>query len=176
MITAVISTHNSAVLLSRTLVSLFEAALDGLVGQVIVSDGGSTDGTPVVAEEAGATVMESAGGRWENLCAGAEAARKPWLLFLEAGVTLRSGWEREARSFISRKPSDASNAAWLTEFPDSAFRRMLLAALRFSRSGSRQRRGLLISRSLFQELAQAPVSEAAFLGKLRRPKSLPLLG
>jgi glycosyltransferase involved in cell wall biosynthesis len=54
MISAVISTLNSARDLHGLLSALVPAAADGLVRQVLVVDGGSTDGTLDICEDAGA--------------------------------------------------------------------------------------------------------------------------
>jgi len=51
---------------------------------VIVSDGGSTDETVGRAAAAGATVIGEARGRGAQLAAGAQAARRDWLLFVHA--------------------------------------------------------------------------------------------
>ena len=52
--------------------------------QVIVVDGGSTDGTPELAQEWGATVITSAPGRARQMNAGAAIATGSWLFFLHA--------------------------------------------------------------------------------------------
>lgn len=56
--------------------------------EVVVADGGSTDGTTCLAREMGATVVSSRRGRGCQLSAGAEAARAPLLCFLHADVRL----------------------------------------------------------------------------------------
>ncbi|MDQ3365290.1 MAG: TIGR04283 family arsenosugar biosynthesis glycosyltransferase, partial [Myxococcota bacterium] len=68
-------------------------ALDGLarfpgVRDVIVVDGGSTDGTRAIACERGATVIAARAGRARQLNAGADVARADVLLFLHADTTL----------------------------------------------------------------------------------------
>jgi rSAM/selenodomain-associated transferase 2 len=60
--------------------------------EVIVVDGGSTDGTRAAAAAAGATVIVSARGRGLQLDAGARAARGDWLVFLHADTRLEPGW------------------------------------------------------------------------------------
>ena len=52
--------------------------------QVIVVDGGSTDGTPELARKWGATVITSAPGRARQMNAGAAIATGSWLFFLHA--------------------------------------------------------------------------------------------
>src|SRR5207245_8852713 len=55
---------------------------------IVVADGGSSDGTPAVAQAAGARAIAAPRGRARQLNAGAEAARGQWLLFLHADCRL----------------------------------------------------------------------------------------
>jgi rSAM/selenodomain-associated transferase 2 len=57
----------------------------------IVADGGSTDGTPELAERLGARVLRGARGRGAQLAGGARAARGELLLFLHADARLAPG-------------------------------------------------------------------------------------
>jgi rSAM/selenodomain-associated transferase 2 len=102
MISVVVPTRNSEASLPTTLASLVTAAVDGLVREVIIVDGGSSDGTAGIADQTGARLIVSARGRGSQLAAGARAARFPWLLFLHADTALEDGWEREAMTFVSR--------------------------------------------------------------------------
>ncbi len=106
MISVVIPTHNAAQTLPAALRSLLDAAIDGLVSEVIVSDCGSTDATLEIADAAGATVIEAGCG--QQLLAGAQAARKPWLLFLKPCAAMEQGWEEEARAFIAKGEKGAA--------------------------------------------------------------------
>lgn len=85
-LSVVIPTLNAA----RTL----PACLERLNGaeDVIVVDGGSTDHTVFIAEQAGARVVTAPQGRGVQLRAGREAARGEWLLFLHADTLLERGW------------------------------------------------------------------------------------
>lgn len=102
MISVIIPARNAERTLAPTLSALVPAAVDGIVRQVIVVDGGSTDATVKVADLAGADVVESAPGRGGQLAQGAAMARFPWLLFLNADTVLEEGWERSATSFMRR--------------------------------------------------------------------------
>lgn len=101
MISVVIPALNAAERLPRALEALIPAAIRGLVREVIVVDGGSTDATRTIADAAGARIIEAPRGRGVQLVAGAEAARCRWLLFLHADTVLAPGWEDEAQQFMS---------------------------------------------------------------------------
>lgn len=102
MISVVIPTLNAQVSLAATLTSLVPGAVEGVVRQVIVVDGGSSDRTLKIAEDSGADVVTAPRGRGGQLQAGAREARFPWLLFLHADTVLDPGWEREAAAFAER--------------------------------------------------------------------------
>ena len=102
MITVVIPTLNAESGLAAALTALVPATVDGLIREVIVVDGGSTDRTLEIVDMAGASLLRSAPGRGAQLAAGAAAARMPWLMFLHADTVLETGWEREAAAFIER--------------------------------------------------------------------------
>lgn len=102
MISVVIPTLDAAGNLAETLSSLVPAAADGLVREVIVSDGGSRDETLAIADAMGCQILVGEAGRGGQLAAGAGRARGPWLLFLHADTVLLEGWEREVSAFIER--------------------------------------------------------------------------
>jgi len=151
MISVIIPTLNAAGRLPPTFLSIFDAAMDGFVSEVIVSDGGSEDATLKIARDAGATVIVGERGRGQQLRAGAGAARKPWLLFLHADTALERGWAEEAEAFM--KGGGGSAAAFRFRLADSGFQPRLLesaVALRcrfFALPYGDQ--GLLISRKLY---------------------------
>ena len=96
MISVVVPTLNAEADLPRTLTALVPAAIEGIVREVIIVDGGSTDATARIAEATGANFIVAEQGRGHQLDTGAKAAKGPWLLFLHADTTLEEGWEREA--------------------------------------------------------------------------------
>src|SRR5206468_10805520 len=111
MISVVIPTLNAAATLASCLDSLIPAVLHGLVREVIVVDGGSSDDTRAIADATGARFLESERGRGQQLGAGAQAARGEWLLFLHADTVLESGWEAEVRSLLARQTLENPKAA-----------------------------------------------------------------
>ena len=159
MITVVIPTLNEQSTLGSTLASLVPAAVEGLVRQVVVVDGGSSDRTLDIAEGSGADVMRTSCGRGSQLKAGAAAARFPWLLFLHADTMLEQGWEREAGAFMERvddgkRPPSA--AAFRFALDDLGFKPRLLETIVATRCALLRLpygdQGLLIPRALYQEI------------------------
>jgi rSAM/selenodomain-associated transferase 2 len=130
MISVVVPTLNAEARLAATLSALVPAAVDGLVRQVIVVDGGSTDRTLTIAEAAGAEILQTQRGRGWQLMAGADRARFPWLLFLHSDTVLEPGWEREAAAFV--EPADVGHrplaAAFRFVLDDGGFRPRLVEA------------------------------------------------
>jgi rSAM/selenodomain-associated transferase 2 len=159
MISVIIPTLNAGEHLARTLSALVPAAVDGLVGEVIVVDGGSSDATAAIADEAGATFVVRSGGRGYQLMAGARRARFPWLLFLHADTALEPGWEREASAFmaaidIGKRPVAA--AAFRFALDDGGLRPRLVERLVALRCALLRLpygdQGLLIPRALYGEI------------------------
>ena len=102
MLSIVIPTLNAETTLTRTLAALIPATVRGLVKEVIIVDGGSTDLTAEIADAAGATWISAPRGRGSQLKAGADAARSDWLLFLHADTVLERGWEDEVEKLFER--------------------------------------------------------------------------
>lgn len=102
MISVVVPTLDAEAGLAATLTALVPAAVEGVVREVIVVDGGSRDSSLRIADQAGARIVRSQPGRGVQLATGAAAARFPWLLFLHADTVLDAGWEREATAFMER--------------------------------------------------------------------------
>jgi rSAM/selenodomain-associated transferase 2 len=155
MISVVIPTLNAAAGLPRCFESLIPAVLRGLIREVIVADGGSTDDTRAIADAAGARVVEAERGRGPQLAAGAEAARSDWLLFLHADTVLAPGWEGEVASFLEQSTLEQPcAAAFRFALDDRRWRARILEALVWLRCrlfalpyGDQ---GLLIPRRLYQ--------------------------
>lgn len=102
---AVIPTLNAASGLGRTL-----DALRGLVAEIIVADGGSSDATPAIAAAAGARLLAAPRGRGSQIAAGAAATTAPWLLVIHADTIPGPGWAEAAARFIA-EPANAGRAA-----------------------------------------------------------------
>lgn len=100
-ISVIIPALNEAALIKRAVSQAAGRA------EVIVVDGGSTDGTPLLASFAGAKVISSAPGRGAQMDAGAEAAKGGALLFLHADTILPENWPDAIRSALSDKKNVA---------------------------------------------------------------------
>lgn len=112
MLTIVIPTLNAERHLPRTLSALVNGAVRGLVREVVVSDGGSTDMTEAIADAAGAEFIRAPRGRGQQLAAGARHAKGPWLLFLHADTVLEGAWEDEVERFIEHAGQGDAAAAF----------------------------------------------------------------
>lgn len=108
MISVVIPTLDAESSLPATLECLVPAALDGLVGEVIVADGGSTDKTLKIADQAGCVIVKSQPGRGRQMAAGARAARKNWLMFLHADTIFEDGWMEEVGTHLENDGGQAA--------------------------------------------------------------------
>lgn len=94
--------------LRRLLPSLLEEA-----DEVVVSDGGSRDGTPEVARRAGAVLVDGPPGRGGQLNRGAAACDADVLLFLHADTRLPAGAGEAVRTAIA---AGAAGGAFFVRF------------------------------------------------------------
>jgi hypothetical protein len=101
MITALIETRNDEVALAHALAALVPAATEGVLREVIVIDHGSTDGTLVVADAAGCTIV-AAGAAGDPRRTAIERARGTWVLLLPPTAVLKPDWQGEAMAFVDR--------------------------------------------------------------------------
>jgi rSAM/selenodomain-associated transferase 2 len=101
VLSIVIPTLNAAAVLPDTLAALAEASVKGLRHEIIVSDGGSQDGTAQLAQQRGARVVIGPRGRGVQLARGAEATAGDWLLFLHADTRLEAGWVARVVAFTA---------------------------------------------------------------------------
>jgi rSAM/selenodomain-associated transferase 2 len=117
LLSIVIPTLNAAAVLPGTLAALAEAR-SGLRHEIVVSDGGSADGTTQLAQRAGVRVVIGSRGRGAQLARGAEAAAGDWLLFLHADTRLAAGWAARVREFTDDE--DGERAAYFRFALDDA--------------------------------------------------------
>jgi rSAM/selenodomain-associated transferase 2 len=96
-IAVIIPTLNEEEALGRHLPRVIEAA-----DEVVISDGGSSDGTVVLAREAGARVVAGSRGRGPQLNAGAAATAAAGLVFLHADTLLPANGIESVRDALRR--------------------------------------------------------------------------
>ncbi|NVO55760.1 TIGR04283 family arsenosugar biosynthesis glycosyltransferase [Rhodobacteraceae bacterium B1Z28] len=105
-ISIVIPTLNAAESLPACLQALMEGVHAGLIRELVISDGGSTDKTLEIAEEAGAEVVQGIPSRGGQLRRGCAQANGDWLLVLHADTVLDPGWsETVADHLRTGKPA-----------------------------------------------------------------------
>ncbi|MDA0703215.1 MAG: TIGR04283 family arsenosugar biosynthesis glycosyltransferase [Proteobacteria bacterium] len=147
----VIPTLNAGESLARLL-----PCLAGHAGEIIVSDGGSTDDTCAIALSHGAVLVEGSAGRGPQLARGAAAAGGGWLLFLHADLVPGEGWDDAMRAHIAEPGGPDRAAAFRFALDDPAPQARRVERL----ANWRARRlalpygdqGLLISRILYDRI------------------------
>ncbi|MDJ0820760.1 MAG: TIGR04283 family arsenosugar biosynthesis glycosyltransferase [Paracoccaceae bacterium] len=102
-ISVVIPTLNAEAALGPCLAALGEGLHEGLIRELIVSDGGSTDATLRLAEAAGAVIVTGPASRGGQLRRGVAAAQGEWLLVIHADSVLLEGWGEVVLSALTTK-------------------------------------------------------------------------
>jgi glycosyltransferase involved in cell wall biosynthesis len=185
MLSVIIPTLNSERVLVPTLAMLVSGAMSGIVREVTIVDGGSTDATLEVADAAGCTVLVSSAPLGLRFSAAAKAARAPWLMFLRAGTVLDATWLEEATRFIDEtelsSPHQMAAVFRKSISPRSAYPVIFeaLTLLKFALFGRpHPDQGLLISAKFYNEIgghrATAADPEADLLARLGRRRILML--
>ncbi|MEM1390853.1 MAG: TIGR04283 family arsenosugar biosynthesis glycosyltransferase [Pseudomonadota bacterium] len=155
----IIPAFNSAGDIQLCLASLMPGLEAGLIREVLVIDGDSTDDTSRIAESTGATVLASPQrGRAAQVRHGAQQARGDWLLFLHADTALSRDWPERVRDHIQSNPNKAATftLAYRSDQP--------IAKTVAARANWRTRtlglpygdQGLLISKDLYTEVGGYP--------------------
>lgn len=172
-LSVLIPTLNAAAELPRTADALLPGLTAGLIGELVVSDGGSTDETPAVAEALGAVWVTGARGRGGQLARAAAAAKGPWLLLLHADSHLSPHWVETVERLIAAGPGTAGYF-WLSFRADGAAPRLVAgwANLRSRWFGLPYGdQGLVIHRDLLAEVGGIPeiplMEDVALVRRLR---------
>jgi rSAM/selenodomain-associated transferase 2 len=179
-LSVVIPTLDAAACLPAAFVALETGR--GIVREVIVADGGSTDDTLAVAREWSARVVTASRGRGQQLAQGAEAAVGKWLLFLHADTRLERGWAEAVRRFIA-DPTSRERAGYFAFRLDDD----VPAARRLERMVEWRSRalglpygdqGLVIARGFYQRLGGFPplalMEDVALARRIGRRRLVPL--
>ena len=145
----VIPVLNAAGFLPATL----RALRGGPVAEIIVADGGSTDGSVDRAMQEGARVVVAPRGRGRQLAAGLDAARTDWLLLLHADTQLGHGWQQAVARHIGSNGHHAAYFRFALASDDPRARRLeRLVAWRCRRLALPYGdQGLLIHRRLLEQ-------------------------
>jgi hypothetical protein len=104
--------------LADTLSVLVSGVAGGLIGDAVIVSGSESEAVAAVAEATGASLVLHRGGN--PYAAGAAAARRDWILCLEAGDVPAEGWIRTLDRFVgTARPETAlgrlhrTAAGWL---------------------------------------------------------------
>jgi glycosyltransferase involved in cell wall biosynthesis len=156
-----------------TLAALVSGATEGLIRDVLLADGGSRDGTAVVADVAGCKFLELDRPLGARLRAAAKAARGPWLLFLRPGILLDTPWIGETRRFIELTREGERAAVFRRgAAAPSPLRQALAQALAALGAPPHPEQGLVISQRFYDGLgghrADAGDPEADLIRRIGR--------
>ena len=173
MISVIVPTWNAAHVLPRCFESLISGVVSGLVRDVIVADGGSSDETLAIADAAGARVVSAECSLGSRMTAGVAAARGEWLLFLSPETALESGWDSEAEAFLDREMLERPRAATfrfaLDDYGARARRIEFIAKARTNVFGLPYGdQGLLLSKRFYTRLGGHRLTDMADLDLVRR--------
>lgn len=101
-ISIVIPTLNAQTHLPACLAALTEGLPEGLIRELIVTDGGSTDETVEIADAVGAEIVQGDASRGGQLRHGVAAARAKWVMVLHADTILEAGWSHAVADHVLR--------------------------------------------------------------------------
>ncbi len=168
-ISVVIPTLNSAGELVDCLATLAEGLDAGLIRELIVTDGGSTDATVEIASQAGAEIVSGPQSRGGQLGRGCAAAQGDWLLLLHADTQLSAGWSVEVLAHLN---ASSSAAYFGLQYRAAGFFPRMVASWAMFRSRAfglpYGDQGLLISRTVYDQVggyADIPLMEDVALAR-----------
>jgi len=173
MLSVIIATRESERTLVPTLAALVPGAAAGLLGEVVIADGGSGDATAEVADLAGCRFMSSTQPIGARLKAAAATTRSPWLMFLRAGAVPQPGWIDVVDRFMTASDPSATRAAVFRPAGIDDLTRPglseIVALFRASLGGRpRPEQGLLIARRFYDAVGGHPNGDEAEAALLRR--------
>ena len=117
-ISVLIPTINAAATLPATLAAL------GLVGEIVIADGGSEDATAALSQAAGARLIVAPKGRGQQLAAAIAIAKGEWLLLLHADTRLTPDWPAAAAAHMRDHPGKAAYFRFVLDSIDPRARRL----------------------------------------------------
>lgn len=179
-VSVVIPTLNAAGDLGPCLAALGEGLQAGLIRELVISDGGSTDATRSIAEAAGAIWVEGPCGRGGQLARGVAATGGPWLLVVHADTVLQPGWAEAVRAAL-----EADRPGYFTlRFRASGWQAWVVAGWANLRAGVFGMpfgdQGLLVSRADYTAAGGYPdiplMEDVALIRALPRARRLAAIG
>lgn len=176
-VSVIIPTLDAAEALPECLATLMEGLEAGLIRELILSDGGSSDATGALGQAWGAEVLHGAPSRGGQLRRGCAAARGDWLLILHADTRLQPGWSGAVRDHLRAH----DRAGWCRlKFDGGGLRPRLVSAwanLRSHLGLPYGDQGLLVSRELYERAGgypDIPLMEDVAIVRALRGKLMPL--
>lgn len=173
-VSIVIPTLNAEQHLPRCLESLVEGLPAGLIRELVISDGGSTDATTDMADSVGAVLVNGPPSRGGQLRRGVKAAQAEWLLILHADTVLSPGW---AQVVIDHIRDDGPSAYFQLAFRARGMMPSLVAGWANLRAGAFALpygdQGLLVRQSDYERAGgyrdQPLMEDVALVRALGRP-------
>ena len=172
-LTVIIPVLNAEQTLPKCLSALGAGLQAGLIRELILSDGGSSDASRTIAEAAGATWVTGPASRGGQMRRGAALAQGEWLLFLHADTVLAMGWAEVAHAHLVQDNGKAGY--YRLRFDTAGLPARIVAGWANLRSrvfglpyGDQ---GLLISRALYDEVggfADQPLMEDVLMARMLR--------
>lgn len=128
--------------------------------EIIIADGGSSDGTVPLARDLGYRVLEAPRGRAAQMNAGAAAASHPWLLFLHADSGLRGPEQLSQAVQQVRNLGDHAAGHFSLQFVDTPRPKPFAYTLLEAKTATNREytingdQGLLLHRQFFYDLGR----------------------
>lgn len=177
----IIPTLNAAPQLRHLLPDLMAGVQSGLICEVILADGGSTDDTAAMADATGAELATASPGRGTQQAHGADLAKGDWLLFLHADSHLPENWPELVANHMASHPTKA--AYFLLKFDSSHPMARVTAAWANLRSRlfglAYGDQGLLIPAALYRRAGghpDIPLMEDVALARKLKGQMRPIAG
>ncbi|MBL4807763.1 MAG: TIGR04283 family arsenosugar biosynthesis glycosyltransferase [Rhodobacteraceae bacterium] len=169
-VSVIVPTLNVARSIGPCLGAIAQGLDYGVIAEVILTDGGSSDDISEIADTIGAAFITGPKGRGAQLSAGAKQAKADWFLFIHADTVLAENWPQVALSHIAQNPDKAGY--FILKFDQSGLAAKTVARWANFRSqvfdlpyGDQ---GLLISRTLYDQIggyANIPLMEDVAMAK-----------
>lgn len=165
MLSIVVATHDSERALVATLAALVPGATAGIVREVIIADGGSTDETEQVADIAGCSFLQSGEPLGVRLKAAAARARGTWLMFMRPGAVPAPGWVDDTTTFIEQTERAGRSRAAVFTMAEPGFRALIRRAFGFLPAPDQ---GLILQKAQYEQIGGHRSVESPDTDLLRR--------